>query len=498
MGIIRKQGFSNSIIYYAGLGVGYINAVLLYPTFFSTEEIGLINLLIGLSVLYAQFGSIGIPSIISRFFPFFKTADKTHNGFLIRVILFSAAGFIGFTLLFLLFRPLVFKYYVIKSALLTQYFNYIVLLALFILAFNVFESLARVIYHNVLSTFLREVVIKVLTCIAIILFARKLIDLEQFIIIYLSINALIAIILLIQLHLSRQFVISLKLSHVGISNKEFLRYGFYTLLTGTTFALLQKIDIIMLSNYQSLSIVGVYSTFFTIASVIAVPARALSRTSYQIVAESWKDNNTDHILKIYKTTSIVQLIIGSLLYIGILINQENLLAFIKNPEFSTHFNFFIILGLAFLVDITGGLNAHIIMSSHKYRVISVTVIACLITCILLNYFLIPLFGGAGAAWAFLLSMFIFNLINSVYIKIRFGMQPFNKRHLFVIVIAAGCYLIGKNIPFMWNTYADLFIRSIIATLIYLSFILGFRIEPELNKAIPVFIAQLKKLSGLKK
>ena len=116
-----------------------------------------------------------------------------------------------------------------------------------------------------------------------------------------------------------------------------------------------------------LSIVGAYSLYLFIATVISIPMRALAKISIPIITNSWKENDIKQISDIYKRTSLIQIIFGVLLYIGIIINKENLFVILNKPEYSANFAIFYFLGLAILIDVTVGLNSEIIASSKYYR-----------------------------------------------------------------------------------------------------------------------------------
>ena len=87
-----------------GIVIGYVNKILLLPNFFSETQVGLVNILVSFSVIYAQFSALGINFTIVKFFPFFRTEDRTHNGLFFWSGVGVSFGFILFTLLFLLFR----------------------------------------------------------------------------------------------------------------------------------------------------------------------------------------------------------------------------------------------------------------------------------------------------------------------------------------------------------------------------------------------------------
>jgi O-antigen/teichoic acid export membrane protein len=188
-----------------------------------------------------------------------------------------------------------------------------------------------------------------------------------------------------------------------------------------------------------------------------------------------------NIADIYQKTSIIQMVIGCLLFIGIVINKDNLLAIVHDNLKAQQFDVVILIGLGFLVDITGGLNTYIITTSHKYRVVTLFVIASSIFCIGLNYILIPKYGGIGAAIAYLMTMIGLNFCTWFYIKLRFNMQPFTYRHLLVIPIAFISYLAGH---FFWkapNLYLDILLRSVVTAAIYLTFIYYLKISDDLNE-----------------
>jgi len=491
LGIVKSQVYKNTAISYIGIVIGYVNLVLFYPAYLTTEQIGLFQLLIGISLLYTLVASLGMPSIIIRYFPFHKTEDGSHKGFIHWTAAFSLVGFILSTLIFFIFKPVIIANYIVKAPLFAEYYNYLVPLTFFTLFFNLLESFGKVIYQTIYSGFLREIVLRILTTVAILLLAKGWIDFSQFIIFYILIYSLISLLIFISLAFSGKFSYRLnKKQFLEIQNKEVVGYGLYMLLAGTVYVLLQKIDVIMLGSMVGLSMVGVYSTFFNIATVITVPAKALNRVTYQIIADSWKEKNMGNIADIYSKTSIIQMIVGCLLFIGILINKDNLLSMINKNEFTEQFNVFVVIGLSFLVDITGGLNAHIIASSHKYKLVTALVFFSSLFCIGLNYLLIPLYGGMGAAFAFLITTTLYNFCTWFYIKYRFKMQPFSGKHLLILATAFICYVIGAYFWKMPNLYLDILIRSGITTLVFGFIIYYLKVSLDLNEKVDSTLVKL--------
>lgn len=265
------------------------------------------------------------------------------------------------------------------------------------------------------------------------------------------------------------------------------------MVSSAVYVLLQKIDTLMLSAMVGDSVQGVYSWYFNIAIVISVPAQALSRTTYAIVADSWKNKDMANIANVYAKTSIIQMVIGCLLFVGIIINRENLYALARNKEFTDpkYFSLFIVIGLGFLIDITGGLNAYIITSSHKYKLFTGFIIIAVLFCIGLNYLLIPAYKGLGSAIAYLVTITGINFGTWLYIKYRFKMQPFTYKHLLVIVISVASYFVGEYIWRMPNVLLDIAFRSGATAAVYglLTYLL--HISEDVNEKVDKTLVMLK-------
>ena len=94
MGIVKRDSIAITVLSYVGVVVGYVNKILLFPNFLSEEQVGLTSILVSLAVMYAQFSALGINSTVVKFFPFFRTADKRHNGLFFWSALGVSVGFV--------------------------------------------------------------------------------------------------------------------------------------------------------------------------------------------------------------------------------------------------------------------------------------------------------------------------------------------------------------------------------------------------------------------
>lgn len=485
MNLLQRQGFFNSIALYLGVALGFFNSVILFQRVLSLEEIGYFTLLITISVLYTQFSSLGLSSVIIRYFPFYKTDDKNHGGFPLFVAVVSLLGFLIITLLFLLFKEVVFAYYADKSgaSLMSKYGYYIIPVSFFTLVFLMQETMARTVFKSVFPTFLREVLIKVFTAFGILFILFKWLDFHGFIKFYLAANIFIVGIISYYTYSIRLFKPAPLSPEIKKEAPGMINYGLLSMISGSTIALIPSIGVVVLKLMNGEAMVGIYGTFLGIATVISLPAKALNTTSYQLVANAWKEEDLAKIDKIYYKTSIVQLLIGTLLLVGLIINRDNLLYLLHKPEYGSYFQVLILLGTAFLIDITGGLNGAIISFSKHYKVVVWFLLITVVLAAVLNFSVISQFGIVGAAWCYVIIMLFLNVGYWLYVTLKFKIQPFCKKHFYNLLIGAFCLIIGLQIPALQNHYLDILVRSVLVSLIYTALIYKLEISTDINDLI---------------
>lgn len=178
MGIIKKQSISGTIYSYVGVLLGFVITALLFPRVFSTEEVGLLRVLVSYSTLFAQFAGMGFSMVTVKLFPYFRSKDEKHHGFLGLSLLVSLIGFLIAVSVYVLLRPNIVEHASGKSELFVTYFYYVVPLIFFTLLFNVFDTYYRVLYNAVKGIIVKEVFQRLAILGVILLYYFNLIDLS--------------------------------------------------------------------------------------------------------------------------------------------------------------------------------------------------------------------------------------------------------------------------------------------------------------------------------
>jgi O-antigen/teichoic acid export membrane protein len=483
LGVVIRQSSISTVFTYIGVAIGYVNALWLFPAYLSTEQIGLIRILPAAAFLMLPLAQLGLSQSLVKFYP--DLIDKKNGiaqliGLLILGII---AGLMMFGVAFFLFHESIGETFLAKSKLILDYIHVIVCLVIIFSFQLLFEVYTRTLFKIVIPNLIKEVLIRVMTSIAVTLHFLDFITFSQLanglIVIYL----IALIVLLVYIKYLNALKVSFQFNAIDkVLFKKIANYSLFALLgSGGTYVLL-NIDQIMITSMLGLSENGIYTTAFYIAVVIEMARRPISQISQPLISNSFKQNDITAIEKIYKQVSINQMIIGGLFYIGIVSNLDNLYALMPNSEsFEIGKWVMIIVGAGKLIDMTFGINGEVIIMSNFYRFNVVTVILLALITIFFNYLLIPLYGMTGAAIATLLSMIIYNLIKMIFIKVKLKIVPFTWNNLIMLGIIMLILALGIYIPKIENTILDILIRSSVITFSFGTIVYLLRVSQEVNE-----------------
>lgn len=495
MGLIQKQSLSGTIYSYIGVILGFVTTGLLWPRIFSETEVGLMRILVSYAVLFSQFASLGINSISVKLFPFFRTNDGKHHGFLGLTSLISIAGLIISIALYVLMKSWIIDPEKAGSQLFDDYYYYIIPLIFFTLFFNLFDTYFRVLYNAVIGVVYKEVVQRVMILAVIVAFYFQWIDFHQTIIYYCIAIILPTVFIMISLLIKGEF--SLKPDFNFISpglRKEMIDVGFFGIIAGFSGVLVLNIDVIMVERMIDLKAAGIYTITFFFGSLILVPMRSMGKISSVVIAEAWKANNLKLIDDIYKKSSISLSVIGFLLFIGLWANIDNVFMMIGEKYISGKY-VILFLGIANLTDIALGVSPQIILNSKHYRYLSYYLLIFVVLLVISNLIFIPIFGLLGAAVASLVSKIIYNLIKFLFLYRTYHLQPFDRNYLKLLAISIVVYSASLLIPQFPNFIIDIMVRSLSMLILFTGFIYFSRVSPEANQRIQSVIGSVMKKEG---
>ncbi len=464
------------------------------PQFFSPDKIGLIHLFIATSVIFAQFSSLGFNSVTKRMFPYFRDRKNNHNGYFFLIISVGIIGFTLSTVAFFILKPNIIESSLDRSPLFSKYIMLLLPLILFRLAYSHLVSYNKVLFDAITGVFWSEFMHKVVNLLLITGVALEWLNFRQFLFGYTASVCMPVIPLIIVLIKRGDFNLSPNLGFAKKYTKEMITISAFGLFNGFSGNLISNIDKLLVSHYLSLESLGVFSVCALFAKVIRVPAKSMLKISTGIIAQSWKENNIKHIQEIYYKSSINQMVIGSLVFIGMLINIDTIFQILPRI-YSNGKWVLIIYSFGVLVNTTSVMSNPIIATSVQYKVLTYLIFLTFSVSVIFSFLLIPQFGIVGAAIATSITYIISSTAKLVFIKIKFGMLPYGKKHLTVLFIGIAAVILGNVLPSSENWVITFVFKSSIISMLFMAFVWKLNVSNDINKLLEVAWQRVLKLKN---
>jgi O-antigen/teichoic acid export membrane protein len=465
MGIVQRQTIRGTAWSYLGALLGFVNLILLSPRIFTTGEIGVVQLLLSFATMLAQFSSLGFTNVINRLFPWFRDGKGRHHGFLGLALVITLAGFIIALLVLKFYGPHFVETNMERSPLITEYSLFLPALLLITLLFNLLDNYNKVLYDAVLGTFLREFLFRVFNLALICLFWAGIIDFDGYVFGYVVSQGIPLAVIFISLLKRGEISLRLEPGHLTPHlRREIIILCLFGILTGIATVTLTSLDKLFVNRYLGEAEVGIYSIASYFAVLIALPGRSVSKISIPFLAEAWKKDDLATIDYLYSRSSTGQYTIGLLIFIGLMVNMDNIFRLL--PEaYSGSAAVIILIGLGYLVSVSAGVNSVILATSSLYRFQTWLMLVLIALFVVTSVIFIPLFGITGAALASMVSNIIYSLLGILLTGRRFGLWPYSMTHLKITLLGLAAMIAGFLIP-QFSLVPDILLRSLLVALIF--------------------------------
>lgn len=486
MGIVIHQSLKNTISTYIGFGIGAVNTLFLYTNFLSDAYYGLVAFLLSTANILMPFMAFGVHNGIIKFYSTFKT-KKSQNSFLTLMLFLPLAliiplglfTYFGYeTLVFLLAE---------ENPIIKDYIWYIYIIAIAMAYFEIFFAWTKVQLKTVFGNIMREVFHRFFISLLLLGVYFEMIDVEQFI-------TGITLVYVFRMFIMKLYAYILRfpvITFVRINSlSEILKYCFLIILAGSVAMFILDIDKFMLGQYLKIENVAYYSVAIFIATVIAVPQRAMHQILMPLTSKFLNDNSINALKDLYVRSSLNLLVISGLIFLLIVLNINSLYQVLPE-EFTGGFFVVIIISIAKLYDNSLGNNNAILFNSNYYRVILFFGVLLAILTVILNIVFIPIYGIEGSAFATFLAVFVYNTAKLVFVKQKFNMLPYSaatyKVLLLILLMSLSLYFLDFNFHPILNIVS----KSLIITIVYLTLIYRLNLSEDISNQVKKYLRFLK-------
>ena len=493
MSQIRKKSLKAATWIYIGFLIGALNTYLLtHKNWFEPNEYGLTQSLIQIGLLIFAFSTMGITTYLYKFFPYYEDNTSPKNNDMLSVALVvSVIGFVITAISLYLFQPIIIQKFSKNSLLLVEYFYWTLPFGFFILLYNILEAYSYGFHKGVLTSLLKETILRLFTLIVVILKIFNLISFHSFIILFCLQYAVITFILAAHLFKQGKLWLSFKISRVTIKFKKkiftIMLLTYMVIIVGT---LRGSIDALVLASIINLEAVGIFGLAAYMVVLLQAPFRSIVAVTIPILSRAWKQKDHKEISRIYKRSSINLLTFALFVFFCIWLNLTQAIEYFGiNPDYIDAKWVFFLLGIVTIIEMGTGVNGQIIGTSSYWRFELWTSLLLTVLIIPLSYLLTTKYGLIGPAIANLVSFSIYNFVRFWFLWKKFAMQPFSKKTIEVILLAASIYFVVYFALGNTKGLLGLFARTI-AFAAPFAFIVYYRnISPDVK---PIVNAALKR------
>jgi O-antigen/teichoic acid export membrane protein len=490
MGIVQRQTIRGTAWSYLGAILGFVNIVLLSPKIFTTGEIGVVQVLMSFATLLSQFAGLGFTNVINRLFPYFRNRNTKHNGFFILSLTVTLTGFIIALIFLKFYMPRFSESNMEQSPLISEYSYYIPVLILITVLFTLLDNYNKVLYDAILGTFLKDFLFRVFNLALIMMFWFGLTDFSGYLFGYVICQGLLLVIITTSLIIRGEISLRFRIGHITPHlRKEIILLSLFGILTGLSSNVLTTLDKVFINQYLGEGQAGIYAIASYFAVLILIPSRSVAKISVPFIAESWKNNDIRTIDDLYYRSSINQYAIGLLIFIGLIVNIDNIHRLLPE-DYGRSAVVIIFVGIGNLASVSTGINGVILNTSALYRYQTWLMFALIGLFTVMSILFIPIFSIAGIALASMASNIIFNALCIMVVGKKFGIWPYRLSHIYITIIGVVAATAGYILP-QFSLYPDIIFRSLIVTILFFGGLYLWGPSDDLNNAIDTFIKRFR-------
>lgn len=494
VGVIAKQSIRGTIVTYLGIGVGVITTFFVLTRFLTPEEIGLARVLIDAATLFIGLAQLGSNSSIIRFYPYFQTEDKRDHGFFFWAIVVPFIGFMLFAVIYWLCRVPICGWFGDKSPLFVEYYYFVLPLAFFMLYQTIAETTCNILMHIVVPRTVRELIVRIGLLVLYLLYAFRVISLDGFVIGLCANYGIAALINIIYFFSLRPVNLRPDWAFLKENTALVRRYLVYTgflIISTVTTTLAPTLSSFFVTAKMGLDSTGIFAIATYMAVMVSVPYRSVTAIASPQLARAIKEQNREECSVLVRQVTRNLLLIGGFILLAIWLNIDLIFHILPNgATYATARNVVLILGVSQLVLATFTICLTALNYSRYYAFSLLLSIILTVSAIVLNNYLIPLYGMEGAAISNLLSygLYFILIIATVVPLCRFHVV--DKRWWIILTLLISIFALN----WLWQTYlpamniwADSIVRSVILLGTGAFVVYRAKLSPEINNTLKSII-----------
>ena len=415
MGVIAKQSIRGTIVTYLGIAVGIVTTFFVLTRFLTTEEIGLARVLIDAATLFVGLAQLGTNASIIRFYPYFreKNSEEDH-GFFFWALVVPFIGFLLFAIIYWACRVPLGAWFGDKSPLFVEYYYFVLPLAFFMLYQTICESTCNVLMHIVVPRAVRELIVRVGLLAIYLLYAFNFLSIDGLVIGICVNYSLAAVINLCYFFSLKRINLRPDWSYLRAHRdivRKYLVYTGFLIISAVTTVLAPTLSSFFVTAKMGLDNTGIFAIATYMAVMVSVPNRSVAAIASPQLARAIKEQNREECSHLVSQVTRNMLLIGGFILLAMWVNIDLIFHILPNgATYATAKYVVLILGVSQLVLATFSICFTLLTYSRFYAFSLLLSLLLTVSALLLNNYLVPLYGMEGAAWSNMLSYGLYYLL----------------------------------------------------------------------------------------
>ena len=481
MGIVFRQSIKTTIVTFTGTLLGALT-IYLYTVVLSQQVNGFVRNMFNYAGLLQMFAVVGTTGTVSTFILKYPEGQKRNTVF--TMCLFVPLAAVLITIVpYIFYQPRILRlYHPIDRPLVATYYMLMPLLVLLWSYMALFENFLIGQHKTAVSTFMREIALRIINLAIICLFYFKAISFTTFLVGSVLIYGIPPLLMIAIALRIPHFRFSLRQGELGRKDyRALIHFSWYHLLMSVSVVAMAYIDsnILGVLSPMGLAAVAIYTTAVFIASVAIVPYRAMSAAVSPTFNRTYLDKDMPQLQNAFNRAAINALLISVLMVIIIGTNLHNAVAILR-PEYKMVGPIVLIIMIGRLAEAGSGFNTEVINVSEYYKYNFRISIVLLFMVILFCFLLIPRFDIYGAAWATTISLILFNVAKALFAYKKLDLQPFSFKTLLILFSGAIAALAGYFLPHITNPFVDAMVRTFVILIVYGAMLLWLKPSEDLT------------------
>lgn len=464
MGTIAKQSIQGTIVTYLGVAVGFVTTFFVLTHFLTAEEIGLSRVLVDAATLFVGLAQLGTNNSVIRFFPYFRGGKERM--FFRLAMLIPLVGFGIFATLFYLTRVPLTQWFGEKSPLFVNYYYAVLPLAFFLLYQGVFEVCSNVRMKIVIPRAVRELGTRILLLAVYLLYAKRILSMDGFVVAICLSYAICALtdgIYFLYIESHRPPVDEGRALEPGLWRK-IGTYTLFLIVSSIASILAPLLSSFFITAQMGLNYTGIFAIATYMSVMVSIPYRSLTSIASPQLAAAIRDKDKMGTTRLLQQSATNLMLIGGMILLAIWVNIDLIFHILPNGETYAEAKYVVLLlGMSQLIVASFQICLNGLNFSGQYAWSLVWSIVLAVVSILLNNYLIPIYGMNGAALSNLLSYALYYTLIVLSLTLGTKTHPFSrgqlKTILLILTIFILNYLMIRYLPM--GLWSGSIVRSIV-------------------------------------